>query len=1166
MSTETSISCRTFHEEVYIKDICDEYQSFCYARHNIACIRSDVQIPYVQAGFVTELANFRVNTNPALNNLPLMFENIQNHSSIAECAQACLNDSNCVGFTHAKSKLSLGDKDACYTIPNDAIVRFLLDDTNVVRDDCPDYNLVYQSLFVKDRNTTCAGYSYTYLEGFETSEGALCADVVGTVDPKLDTLDACYRSCYANIACMAFEFRSTNSTGTTCKQYTSYVPEYSGKLGLHDDSDFCEPHDARHCYRRLRSPTDPSFSFYASVPQTLGITEAFLPVTNTPGTCAFHRNDSKIELLALENIGCMNTCVDECVHDNACKSFDYNQHTKECHIYSMSASGVTVISSDYTLSEDNMPIPIFACYNRENVIQPPPPPFWSAYGRKLLEEEDDEEDEDDDDDDEDFSRHISTCSTDDECLRTLDTYCRVWWMDLPIPCMTCPNRGWLLPNDESALAARCEDNLCACRSALTRDEAVRFDEQAQTVWHDRERMGHAHWPGSSFCDQMVRQYANITAWSPLEAYVLNGCMWLRERGYVLTAFLRIPTLPPDLLYNPARIPYLLWELGRATALWFTLPKETTLEDRYARTIEHHMDPVMVHAWMTQLDRLSANVQTINVDGVSQNVSRILSRYASPEAGQAFWDLHMEAVNFTLQGVNAIRSSGVLQRTFSHVRDSIPHVLRVYQHAHEAQTVVRRAHHHPPMNDASHVGYQVSVPQTPDTRSESSRDTIARRTLLQLRTSTENTCTALRNFTNRLREPFEHAYAYYSSSGFRASVCQFLIEFQSSSDQSSARSSGAQYVPPTSMYGGICGGTIENPYEYPTVHVTFPGFAFLWNVTKDTLGVRTLARTSQTTAVTTSSTPETYNEFLLGHALSVVDWLVAPIPAWKDVFEDVKQVVQDLDDFARDPGTFHQTSESTVARFGTCTAESLRCERKTSYTLLSATLLVSVFASLGFLACSTVTVLRPFMLPYTLVTSLVIVPTIFWLAYEVSPLCYVRTLPGLPTCLGDDLYNQFYRYPFRLRQITWPSSIVEENAERTPITGVFGYDKLLPNSITDCKALGFRDGYHTLSYLLRDRTEVTPYLEWIPWYANGVRVWSAYTKEDLVTKQHTMCVMYTLPSLAFAILPYFGLVYVASRVASALLRAFVVAYTRLPALAVHILARPRAREPIVKSSV
>lgn len=719
-----------------------------------------------------------------------------------------------------------------------------------------------------------------------------------------------------------------------------------------------------------------------------------------------------------------------------------------------------------------------------------------------------------DEGEEDFSQFVSECDTDQDCARTLHTYCGVWWMDPPIPCMSCPNRGWMIAG-EGALSSVCRDGACACRGAMTRDEADNFDKNAQSLWHQREKMTHEHWPGSSFCDQMVRQYANVSSWSPLEAYVLNGCAYLRERAYAAVAFLRIPTLPPDLFYNPARIPFLVWELGRATAMWFTMRAGAGVEDRYVRAVENHMDPVMTHAWMLQLDRIAAAARDIDVDSLGRRVSHAVGKHVSPKAGAALWELHMEAANFTARMLRAARASAPLGNASGVLYKSIPHVRKVY-------SIATRA------TGTSPSRPRLSKPRIGNAQALAAS---ARRVLLATR-ATPQGCFAVTTFVKRLKEPFENAAAYYTSRGFRDSLCQFALDMQDRE----------------TTHGGLCGSAAE-PYRYPTFSFSHPAFTSPWRYVKSTIQSRSQrARERRPIARAAEDSAETYHAFLARTSLNVAEWLAAPIPLLGDALDSLRGALEDLDDFARDPGVLNRTQP---VRTGICPAEAVRCERRTEFSLLEATLAVGGTSAAAVIVLGFVPFLRPLTYALIAVFALGSMPAILWLAYDYPLSCFSRAIPSLPTCLADDLYNEFYRFFLGPSKIRWPSSLVSAEAQRA--SSLVGVSTLPTSSITDCKRLGFRDGYHTLAYLVRNDDAIAWYLNWTPWFEEGMREWRNPRSESAPEGAYTACVFYTLPGLVLVLIPYLGIFYTGLRIAGALLRTFFSLYQIVPRAANKILS-------------
>jgi hypothetical protein len=158
-----------------------------------------------------------------------------------------------------------------------------------------------------------------------------------------------------------------------------------------------------------------------------------------------------------------------------------------------------------------------------------------------------------------------------------------------IPCASCVSSSFF----GRPVQRTCDplQNRCVCgppERSLDRVLPPR-EELRRVAQHVREARDGAVWTGESFCDKVVRAYADTAELTALELYTIESCIRLRVAAVRVSRDLGLPTLPLDIFYNPWR-PLLL--ASHMTIGVTTLVSTDSFTEAWAELDAAGVDPVL----------------------------------------------------------------------------------------------------------------------------------------------------------------------------------------------------------------------------------------------------------------------------------------------------------------------------------------------------------------------------------------------------------------------------------------------------------------------------------------------------------------------------------------------------------------------------------------------
>ena len=210
----------------------------------------------------------------------------------------------------------------------------------------------------------------------------------------------------------------------------------------------------------------------------------------------------------------------------------------------------------------------------------PPPPFFEVgkKRRKLLDKEDVKTSFRED------KGVFTRCESNAQCASSFSkpTICKSLW-DLPITCYSCSER---VHGAAFSMGHECDAQTKTCR--CTAPKVVDPEDE-------RARPDDDEWRGNSWCDKIMRGYRTQAVRSPLENVWIHRCSRLRVFGISLTQWLGVPTVPPDIVYNPERALKVGIDLVEGVYLYFSegWSMRTDDEDFFNRLIERRVDPIII---------------------------------------------------------------------------------------------------------------------------------------------------------------------------------------------------------------------------------------------------------------------------------------------------------------------------------------------------------------------------------------------------------------------------------------------------------------------------------------------------------------------------------------------------------------------------------------------
>ena len=188
-------------------------------------------------------------------------------------------------------------------------------------------------------------------------------------------------------------------------------------------------------------------------------------------------------------------------------------------------------------------------------------------------------------------RPFTKCDSTSRCTPSFEspTVCRSLWGD-PTPCYSCSER---VHGDKRGYACDAEEKECAC----TVDRDADVDEE--TVVDVGE------WRGNAWCDKIMRGYKTAAVRSPLERAWIHRCTVYKIVGQRITSILGVPSVPPDLLYNPGRLLSVLGDAVQGLHVYYSEGFNTRDADVrvafFDRLVEKRVDPLVTFAFLGAID-------------------------------------------------------------------------------------------------------------------------------------------------------------------------------------------------------------------------------------------------------------------------------------------------------------------------------------------------------------------------------------------------------------------------------------------------------------------------------------------------------------------------------------------------------------------------------------
>lgn len=593
---------------------------------------------------------------------------------------------------------------------------------------------------------------------------------------------------------------------------------------------------------------------------------------------------------------------------------------------------------------------------------------------------------------------FTSCTSSSHCTASFHnaSLCRSLWGD-PIPCYSCSER---VHGTSRGYGCDAEEKECACTVVRDLD------------YGDSKLVDIDEWRGNSWCDKIMRGYKTTAMRSPLERVWIHRCFVMRGLGKTITTFLGVPSVPPDFMYNPARLLSVGGDVMEGIFTYYSEKFDDDTTDRreeyFDRLVEKNIDPLVtlsaLRVFSVVYNSVTIAFSNINMLGATRTVLNAVDPRAK--------ELLDEGVEMTKPLVTKMREvvshanfTGFVGHAVSNVRSVVDLVAEA--RANESAVGLNFTDEE---NDVGDYGDLPDHSPTPAVTSEM-RPEIApffdaaplnnetnddalypldpfgqemRRRLLVI-----SECVVIQNVRERVERVSDTLDAYYGTDGkyLDATLCAyetFLGKGTFSACGQPNGQSGGQYVDPTDGFPDT------------------DGFSFSVGYVRDT-------------------------------ADKMQTWINK---------DPVEQTVQMVDFF----------EENIVGRRLSCDASAVLCDKR-QRSLLSAAWVVEGWALIAFAFFKMTGVSSVGIGVFLTVQVSVLFPAILYLAYAFPLSC----LPRLPVCLGDDLFDLVTRaFP---EHISWPSQIVF-NETRGPPEGV----STLPwmqqlgkaTGIEDCRAHLFGD--------------------------------------------------------------------------------------------------------------
>lgn len=231
---------------------------------------------------------------------------------------------------------------------------------------------------------------------------------------------------------------------------------------------------------------------------------------------------------------------------------------------------------------------------------------------------------------------FSICVRNADCFSRNVTYlriCRSLWGS-PIPCFSCSERAHSFTwGDDQGYRCDAETRTCMCNAPPK--DAEYTDEMVDSF----------EWRGNSWCDRIMNGYHTHAVTTPIERASLLRCTLLRSAGQSVVQMLGVPTVPPDIFYNPSRALWIAYDLFEGLISYFTEGwNDKPVEDFFATLVDRRVDPVLVFKVLDFAQRtvrdISGKVMNSNVTGAIESVIEAVS----PEASRALHETFELAKN------------------------------------------------------------------------------------------------------------------------------------------------------------------------------------------------------------------------------------------------------------------------------------------------------------------------------------------------------------------------------------------------------------------------------------------------------------------------------------------------------------------------------------------
>jgi hypothetical protein len=288
-----------------------------------------------------------------------------------------------------------------------------------------------------------------------------------------------------------------------------------------------------------------------------------------------------------------------------------------------------------TVSQSSESSTIFVSASYEQVVRGKIP----VAGRRKLQSADDGE-----------TGLFTRCTSGAQCAPSFEApkSCRSLW-GRPIPCYSCSER---VHNVKTGFACDPIEKECVC--TVTRD-----NEEGESHLVDI-----GEWRGNSWCDKIMRGYKTTSVRSPLERAWIHRCSVLKALGETVVSFVGIPTIPPDILYNPARILSIAADAIEGVYTYYSENFDASDIDAriefFDRLIERKIDPLVTLTVLREAERAIKIVEIIYSRVNTTGVIRSVLKNVSPAASDYFEEGILKTANVVNKTIDVARHTNYSQ--------------------------------------------------------------------------------------------------------------------------------------------------------------------------------------------------------------------------------------------------------------------------------------------------------------------------------------------------------------------------------------------------------------------------------------------------------------------------------------------------------------------------